>query len=145
DLGYEDLVPGTERYVPQLRVEVIAGAGHFVHEEQPDEVSDLLRKFFAAEAPIAAHGAKKTAYDVVLSAVGDNKIGVIRELRVITGLELTAVKDLIDAAPKAIVSGASLKEAERIRDQLAGVGAIVALIEPALGQRAQDHRDPLGP
>jgi len=120
DLGYDDLVPGTERYAPKLKVEILPGAGHFAHEEQPERVADLLREFFAQPAG-------KTSYDVVLSAVGENKIGVIRELRVITGLELTAVKDLMDTVPKTIVSGASRKEAEQIRDQLTGVGAIVEI------------------
>jgi pimeloyl-ACP methyl ester carboxylesterase len=118
DLGYDDLVPGTEQYVPRLRVEVVPGAGHFVHEEQPEQVGALLREFFTPA---------QSSFDVVLSAVGENKIGVIRELRVITGLELTAVKNLIDAVPKTIVSGATRKEAERIRDQLAGLGAIVEI------------------
>src|SRR5262245_50465540 len=101
DLGYDDLVPGTERYATTRIGEVVPGAGHFAHEEEPERVTALLREFFAA--PPAA----KTSYDVVLSAVGENKIGVIRELRVITGLELTAVKDLIDAVPQTIVCGAS--------------------------------------
>ena len=120
DLGYEDLVPGTERYAPRLTVEVVPGAGHFLHEEQPEQINALLHSFFTR--PMG-----KTSYDVVLSSVGDNKIGVIRELRVITGLELTEVKNLIDAVPRTIVRGTSKKEAERIRDQLAGLGATVEI------------------
>jgi ribosomal protein L7/L12 len=123
DLGYDDLVPGTERYAPKLKVEVLSGAGHFAHEEQPAHVSALLRDFFAAPSATQT----KNSYDVVLSAVGENKIGVIRELRDITGLELTAVKDLMDAVPKTIVCGATKKEAEKIREQLTGVGAIVEI------------------
>jgi epoxide hydrolase 4 len=117
ELGYDDLVPGTERHAPRLEVAVVKGAGHFFHEEEPEQVNHLLRDFFAGPR----------AYNVVLNAVGENKIGVIRELRALTGLELTQVKDLIDAVPKTIIEGASRKEAERIRDQLADLGAVVEI------------------
>ena len=86
-----------------------------------------------AAAPGAGGGAaapaveEKTEFDVVLAAVGDKKIEVIKEVRAITGLGLKEAKDLVEAAPKAVKEGIGKDEAEKIRATLEKVGAKVEL------------------
>jgi len=75
----------------------------------------------------AAPEAEKTEFDVVLAAVGDKKINVIKEVRAATGLGLKEAKDLVEAAPKAIKEGASKDEAEALKKKLEEVGATVEL------------------
>ena len=84
----------------------------------------------AAAAPAAAAAApaeEKTEFDVILASFGDNKIGVIKEIRGITGLGLKEAKDLVEAAPKAIKEGVAKDEAEKIKAQLEGAGAQVEI------------------
>ena len=81
-----------------------------------------------AAAPAAAAAApaeEKTEFDVILASFGDNKIGVIKEVRAITGLGLKEAKDLVEGAPKAIKEGASKEEADKIKEQLEKAGAKV--------------------
>jgi len=68
---------------------------------------------------------EKTAFDVVLTGVGDKKIQVIKAVRSITGLGLKEAKDLVEGAPKAVKEGVSKDEAEKIRAELAESGASV--------------------
>jgi large subunit ribosomal protein L7/L12 len=68
---------------------------------------------------------EKTEFDVILQAIGANKINVIKVAREITGLGLKEAKDLVEAAPKAVKEGVSKDEAETIRQKLADVGATV--------------------
>ena len=82
----------------------------------------------AAAAPAAAAAAEETTeFDVILQAVGDNKIGVIKEVRAITGLGLKEAKDLVEGAPKAIKEGVAKDEAEKLKAQLEGAGAQVEI------------------
>ena len=91
----------------------------------------------SAAAPVAVAAApgggggdaaeEKTDFDVVLQAAGDKKIGVIKEVRAITGLGLKEAKDLVDSAPKAVKEGCPKDEAEAIKAQLEGAGAPVEL------------------
>ena len=60
-------------------------------------------------------GAEKTEFDVILSAIGDKKINVIKEVRSVTGLGLKEAKDLVEAAPKPVKEGASKDEADEIK------------------------------
>ncbi len=76
----------------------------------------------AAEA-----AAEKDEFDVVLAAIGDKKINVIKEVRAITGLGLKEAKDLVEAAPKAIKEGVGKEESEAIKKKLEEVGATVEL------------------
>ena len=69
--------------------------------------------------------AEKSEFDVILSAVGDKKINVIKEVRTITGLGLKEAKDLVEAAPKPVKEGASKDEAEEIKKKLEEAGASV--------------------
>ncbi|MGX8700195.1 50S ribosomal protein L7/L12 [Caproiciproducens sp.] len=79
----------------------------------------------AAAAPAAAAAEEKTEFDVVLKAVGPNKIQVIKVVREITGLGLKEAKELVDGAPKAVKEGASKDDAEAIKAKLAEAGAEV--------------------
>jgi len=81
----------------------------------------------AAAAPAAAAAAaeEKTEFDVILTSFGEKKVGVIKEVRALTGLGLKDAKDLVEAAPKAIKEGVAKDEAEKIKAQLEGVGATV--------------------
>jgi len=78
----------------------------------------------AAGAPAAE---EKTEFDVILSAAGDKKIQVIKEVRAITGLGLKEAKTLVDEAPKPVKEGISKDEAEKIKAQLEGAGAQVEI------------------
>ena len=82
----------------------------------------------AAAAPAGggeAAGEEKTEFDVILSAAGDKKIQVIKEVRTITGLGLKDAKDLVEAAPKPIKEGVKKEEAEAIKAQVEAAGGTV--------------------
>ena len=80
-----------------------------------------------AAAPSADGGAgeEKTEFDVVLTAVGDKKIQVIKEVRAITGLGLKDAKDLVEGAPKPIKEGVKKEEADEIKQKIEAVGGTV--------------------
>jgi large subunit ribosomal protein L7/L12 len=81
----------------------------------------------AGAAAAAAPVEEKTEFTVVLSAIGDKKIEVIKEVRAITALGLKEAKDLVEAAPKPIKEGVGKEEAEKIKAALEKVGAKVEL------------------
>jgi large subunit ribosomal protein L7/L12 len=111
------------------------------------ELSELLSAFeerfgVTAAAPVAVAGAAPAAgagggdgaapaeeeqdeFDVVLSATGDKKIQVIKEVRALTSLGLKEAKDLVDGAPKPVLEKVSKEDAEKARAQLEGAGATV--------------------
>lgn len=108
------------------------------------ELSELVKEMedkfgVSAAAPVAMMAAgpadassgvqeeEKTEFDVVLTAAGDKKIAVIKEVRAITGLGLKDAKALVDEAPKAVKEGISKDEAEKIKGQLEEAGAQVEL------------------
>lgn len=108
--------------------------------ELSEMVKELEDKFgVSAAAPMAmmaagpagdAGGAaaeEKTEFDVVLTAAGDKKIAVIKEVRAITGLGLKEAKELVDSAPKPVKEGVAKEEAEQIKNQLEEAGAQVEL------------------
>ena len=84
-----------------------------------------------AAAPGAADGApaveEKTAFDVVLTGAGQQKIQVIKVVRAITGLGLKEAKDLVDSAPKPVKEGVNQEEADSIKSQLEEAGAEVEI------------------
>ncbi len=98
-------------------------------------VKDLEVKFgVSAAAPMAAAVAGgaaapvaevKTEFTVVLSAAGDKKINVIKEVRAITGLGLKEAKDLVEGAPKTVKEGINKQEADEIKKRLEAEGAKV--------------------
>ena len=81
----------------------------------------------AAAAAGAAPAEEKDEYTVVLSAAGDKKINVIKEVRAVTSLGLKEAKDLVEGAPKDVKSGVNKKEAEEIKAKLEAAGAKVEL------------------
>ncbi len=81
----------------------------------------------AAAGPAAEAAEEKTEFDVILAAVGDKKINVIKEVRTITGLGLKEAKDLVESAPKTVKEGAKKEEAEEIKKKLEEAGATVEL------------------
>ncbi len=103
------------------------------------ELADLSKKLqekwgvsaasFAAAAPAAGAAAAevKDKFEVVLTAAGDNKINVIKEVRAITGLGLKEAKDLVEAAPKTVKSDVPTAEAEELKKKLEAAGAKVEL------------------
>ncbi|MBU0599303.1 50S ribosomal protein L7/L12 [bacterium] len=70
---------------------------------------------------------EKTEFDVILASVGDKKIQVIKEIRVVTSLGLKEAKDVADSAPKPIKEKVSKKEAEEIKARLEAVGAVIEI------------------
>ena len=88
----------------------------------------------AVAAPAGAGGAaeavveeEKDSFDVVLEAAGEKKIQVIKEVRVLTSLGLKEAKDLVDAAPKAVLEGVAKDAAEKAKETLEDAGATVTL------------------
>jgi len=88
----------------------------------------------AVAAPAGAGGAaeaaveeEKDSFDVVLEAAGEKKIQVIKEVRVLTSLGLKEAKDLVDAAPKAVLEGVAKDAAEKAKETLEAAGATVTL------------------
>ena len=82
-----------------------------------------------AAAPGAAAAAveEKTEFTVVLTAIGDKKIEVIKEVRALTGLGLKEAKDLVDGAPKTVKEGISKEDSEKLKKELEEAGAKVEL------------------
>ncbi|MDA7542779.1 50S ribosomal protein L7/L12 [Gammaproteobacteria bacterium] len=104
-----------------------------------DLISDIEEKFgvtaaaAVAAAPVAAAGGdaeaaeEKDAFDVVLTAAGDQKVQVIKAVRAITGLGLKEAKDMVDGAPSTVKEGASKDDAEAMLKQLTEAGATAEL------------------
>ncbi|HEX2054242.1 MAG TPA: 50S ribosomal protein L7/L12 [Actinomycetota bacterium] len=80
-----------------------------------------------AAAPAAAEAEEQDEFDVVLTAIGDKKIQVIKEVRALTQLGLKEAKDLVEAAPKPILEKVAKEAAEKAKAQLEGAGATVDL------------------
>lgn len=104
--------------------------------EMSEFVKELEDKYgVTAAAPVVAVAApeaggesaaeEKTEFDVILTAIGDKKIQVIKEVRTITGLGLKDAKDLVEGAPKAIKEGVKKEEAEEIQKKIEEVGGTV--------------------
>ncbi|WP_298336826.1 50S ribosomal protein L7/L12 [Ferrimicrobium sp.] len=111
------------------------------------ELSELLKAFeerfgvtAAAPVAVAAAGAatggageaaaaaeEQDEFDVILTAAGEKKIQVIKEVRALTNLGLKEAKDLVDAAPKPVLEKASKEDAEKAKAQLEAAGATVEL------------------
>jgi large subunit ribosomal protein L7/L12 len=81
----------------------------------------------AAPGAAAAPVEEKTEFTVMLTAAGDKKIEVIKEVRALTGLGLKEAKDLVEGAPKAVKEGVNKEEAEKVKTQLEKAGAKVEL------------------
>ena len=75
----------------------------------------------------AAGGEEKSEFDVILASAGSSKVGVIKEVRAITGLGLKEAKEIVDGAPKVLKEGLSKEDAEAAKAKLEEVGAKVTL------------------
>ena len=107
------------------------------------ELSEFVKKFeetfeVTAAAPVAAAAAggaaapveeveEQTSFDVVLDAVGDKTIQVIKEVRALTSLGLGEAKAVVDGAPGVVIEGANKETAEKAKAQLEAAGATVSL------------------
>jgi len=109
-----------------------------INELKPMEIADLIKKMedewgvSAAPAAVAIAGPaagggevaeEQTEFDVILTAIGDKKIQVIKEVRALTGLGLKEAKALVEEAPKAVKEGVDKEEAEKVKAQLEEAGA----------------------
>lgn len=136
-----------------MEVEKIEMAGNITKQDVVDFISgmtvlelsefvkELEEKFgVTAAAPMAMMGPamgggqaqpekeeEKTEFDVILSAIGDKKIQVIKVVRAITGLGLKEAKELVDKAPSPVKEGIPKEEAENIKGQLEAEGATVEI------------------
>ncbi len=81
----------------------------------------------AGAAAAAEEAEEQTEFDVVLTAAGDKKIQVIKEVRALTSLGLKEAKDLVDSAPKAVLERVPREQADKAKAQLEGAGASVEL------------------
>ena len=81
----------------------------------------------AAAVPAEPAPAPKTEFDVVLEAIGPNKIQVIKVVRAATTLGLKEAKDLVEAAPKEVKTGLSKEDAEKLKKELEDAGATVKI------------------
>jgi large subunit ribosomal protein L7/L12 len=81
----------------------------------------------AAPSAEGSSGEEKTEFDVVLTAAGDKKIQVIKEVRAITGLGLKDAKDLVEAAPKPVKEGVKKEEADEIKQKIEAAGGAVEI------------------
>ena len=112
-------------------------------EQKKQYISDMTNQFEKSEAVIVTHYQGLTMnqldelrakmrehgiiFKIILTASGDKKINVIKEVRAITALGLNEAKDLVEGAPKEIKSGVNKKEAEEIKQKLEAAGAKVEL------------------
>ncbi len=109
-----------------------------INELKPMEIAELIKKMeeswgvSAAPAAVAMVGPgaggdaaaaeEQTEFDVILTAIGDKKIQVIKEVRALTGLGLKEAKDLVEGAPTAVKEGVPKDEAEKVKSQIETAG-----------------------
>jgi large subunit ribosomal protein L7/L12 len=118
------------------KAEILDAVANMSVLELSELIKDMEEKFgvsaaataVAVAAPAAGGGAaaaaeEQTEFNVILAAVGDNKVNVIKVVRTITGLGLKEAKDLVDGAPKPVKEGVSKKDADDIKKQLEEAGA----------------------
>ena len=110
--------------------ELLEAFGEMTLVELSEFVKAFEEKFdveAAAPAAVAPAAEEKDEFDVILSAVGDKKIQVIKAVRAITNLGLAEAKGLVDGAPKAVLEKAKKEDAEKAKAQLEEAGATVEL------------------
>jgi large subunit ribosomal protein L7/L12 len=111
-----------------------------INELKPMEIAELISKMegewgvTAAPAAVAvaagggeAAAEEQTEFDVILTAIGDKKIQVIKEVRALTGLGLKEAKELVEAAPKAVKEAVDKEEAEKVKAKIEEVGGQVEI------------------
>ncbi|MBI3963631.1 MAG: 50S ribosomal protein L7/L12 [Candidatus Kerfeldbacteria bacterium] len=122
--------------VPAKFAELVSSVEKLSVLELAELVKILEKKFgVSAAAPVAVAAAagaaaaeeEKTAFDVELTATGDNKIGVIKAVREVTEKGLKEAKDLVESAPKVVKAGVTKEEADTMKQKLEAAGAKVTL------------------
>ncbi|MGQ0651516.1 MAG: 50S ribosomal protein L7/L12 [Betaproteobacteria bacterium] len=122
------------------RAQILEEIGKMSVLELSQLIKDMEEKFgvsaaaaVAVAGPAAGAGAaaapaeEKTEFTVVLAAVGDNKVNVIKAVREVTSLGLKEAKDLVDGAPKAVKEGVSKADADAVAKKLTDAGAKVEI------------------
>ena len=122
------------------RAQILEEIGKMTVLELSQLIKDMEEKFgvsaaaaVAVAAPAAGAGAgaaaaeEKTEFTVVLTAIGDNKVNVIKAVREVTSLGLKEAKDLVDGAPKPVKEGVSKADAEAVAKKLTDAGAKVEI------------------
>jgi large subunit ribosomal protein L7/L12 len=124
-----------EKIMAVAKAEILDAIANMTVLELSQLIKEMEEKFgvsaaaaaVAAPAPAAGAAAapaeEQTEFTVMLTAVGDSKVNVIKVVRAITGLGLKEAKDLVDGAPKAVKEGIPKADAEAIQKQLAEAGA----------------------
>jgi large subunit ribosomal protein L7/L12 len=124
-----------ERIMAVAKAEILDAIANMTVLELSQLIKEMEEKFgvsaaaaaVAAPAPAAGAAAapaeEQTEFTVMLTAVGESKVNVIKVVRAITGLGLKEAKDLVDGAPKAVKEGIAKADAEAIQKQLAEAGA----------------------
>ena len=117
--------------------DILEAVGALTVMELNDLVKAFEEKFGVSAAALAVAGGaaaggaaaaeEQTEFDVILTAAGDQKVGVIKVVRAITGLGLKEAKDMVDGAPKAVKEAVSKAEADDIAKQLTEAGAKVEI------------------
>ena len=121
----------TEELIEQFKELSLIELSEFVKafEETFDVTAAAPAAVAVAAAPAgeAEAAEEKDEFDVILTAVGDKKIQVIKEVRALTSLGLGEAKALVDEAPKPVLEGAKKEDAEKAKEQLEAAGATVEL------------------
>jgi large subunit ribosomal protein L7/L12 len=123
DITKEDIVS----YIKNSTVLELSELVKMLEEELGVSAAAPVAVAAAPAAAAAAPAEEKTEFDVILASFGDNKIGVIKEVRAITGLGLKEAKDLVEGAPKTLKEGVAKDEADKIKEQLEKAGAKVEI------------------
>ena len=122
----------TEELLDAFKEMTLLELSEFVKQfEDTFEVTAAAPVAIAAAGGGAAGGAEAAVeqdeFDVVLDSAGDKKIAVIKEVRALTSLGLKEAKELVEAAPKAVLEKVNKEAAEKAKEQLEGAGATVSL------------------
>ena len=115
--------------------DILEAVGAMTVMELNDMVKAFEEKFGVSAAAMAVAGPgavaavveEQTEFDVMLTAVGDKKVEVIKVVRAVTGLGLKEAKDVVDGAPKTVKEGVSKADAEALKKQLEDAGAKVEI------------------
>jgi large subunit ribosomal protein L7/L12 len=139
EIAMTEEVVNTKEWTPEIKDlgDKIVGLSLLQAKELGDYLKDEhgIEPAAGGAVMMAAPGAggeaeaaeEKTSFDVVLKAVGDKKIQVIKEVRAITSLGLKEAKELVEGAPKPVKEGVSKEEADKLKEQLEAVGASVEI------------------
>ena len=128
--AFADNIKSLGESIVQLTVLEAKALGDYlevVHGIKPAAAAVAVAGPAAAAAAPAEAAAPKTEFDVVLEAIGPNKINVIKVVRAATSLGLKEAKDLVEAAPKEIKTGISKDDAEKLKKDLEDAGATVKI------------------